>query len=208
MIGWLGYRTTKFGLLEGASTVSAGRSAIMSDSAIPWTVACQVHLSMESSRQEYWSCHSLLQSTLSTQELNSGLLLCRQILCHLCLISKWPASQKCYDNQEGIIFVKVLCMLWRQMLLPGCLKFFPEANSNVHQWINESPNEELPTTIHKTENKDLPYSTGSPTQYSAMTYMGKESKKKWVYEYILLRCFAVHRKLLQHCKSTIHQKNF
>ena len=33
----------------------------MSDSAIPWTVACQAPLSMEFSRQEYWSgllCHS------------------------------------------------------------------------------------------------------------------------------------------------------
>ena len=30
--------------------------------AIPWTVACQAHMSMEFSRQEYWSgTHSLLQ---------------------------------------------------------------------------------------------------------------------------------------------------
>ena len=27
----------------------------MSDSATPWTIACQVPLSMEFSRQEYWS---------------------------------------------------------------------------------------------------------------------------------------------------------
>ena len=29
--------------------------SVMSDSATPWTVACQVPLSMEFSRQEYWS---------------------------------------------------------------------------------------------------------------------------------------------------------
>ena len=29
--------------------------SVMSDSAIPWTVACQAPLSIEFSRQEYWS---------------------------------------------------------------------------------------------------------------------------------------------------------
>ena len=34
----------------------------MSDSFVtPWTVACQAPLSMGFSRQEYWSCHALLQ---------------------------------------------------------------------------------------------------------------------------------------------------
>ena len=28
------------------------------------------------------------------------------------------------------------------------------------------------------------YSTGSSIQYSVMTYMGKESKKEWIYVYI------------------------
>ena len=30
-------------------------------------------------------------------------------------------------------------------------------------------------------NKDPLYSTGNSTQYSVMTYMGKESKKDWIY---------------------------
>ena len=30
-------------------------------------------------------------------------------------------------------------------------------------------------------NKDLLNSTGNSTQYSIMTYMGKESKKEWIY---------------------------
>ena len=33
-------------------------------------------------------------------------------------------------------------------------------------------------------NKDLPYSTGKSTQYSVITYMGKESKKSgYVYRF-------------------------
>ena len=30
-------------------------------------------------------------------------------------------------------------------------------------------------------SKDLVYSTGNSTQYSVMTYTGKEYKKEWVY---------------------------
>ena len=30
-------------------------------------------------------------------------------------------------------------------------------------------------------NKDLLYSTGNSAQYSAMTYMRKESKKEWIF---------------------------
>ena len=29
-------------------------------------------------------------------------------------------------------------------------------------------------------NKDLLYSTGNSTQYSVITYMGKESEKEWI----------------------------
>ena len=35
--------------------------------------------------------------------------------------------------------------------------------------------------------------------------MGKESKKEWIYVYVLLLHFAVQQKLTQHCKSTILQ---
>ena len=34
--------------------------------------------------------------------------------------------------------------------------------------------------LKQTTNKDLLYSTGNSTQYSVMTYMGKESKKEWI----------------------------
>ena len=43
------------------------------------------------------------------------------------------------------------------------------------------------------------------TQYSVITYMGKESEKEWIYVYVQLNHFAAHLKLTQHCKSTIFQ---
>ena len=47
----------------------------------PWTVACQVPLSMDFSRQEYWNdSHSFLLGIFSTQGLNLGLPHCRQFL--------------------------------------------------------------------------------------------------------------------------------
>ena len=57
---------------------------VVSDSfATPWTVAHQAPLSMEFSRQEYWSWQPpLYQGIFPTQGSNLGLLHCRQILKH------------------------------------------------------------------------------------------------------------------------------
>ena len=33
-------------------------------------------------------------------------------------------------------------------------------------------------------NEDLLYSAGNSTQYSVMTYKGKESKNEWIYVYV------------------------
>ena len=48
-------------------------------------------------------------------------------------------------------------------------------------------------------SKDLLYGTENSTQYSVITYMGKEAEKEYVY----MAYFAVHLKLMQHCKSII-----
>ena len=40
------------------------------------------------------------------------------------------------------------------------------------------------TIIYKINNKDLLYGTGNSSQYYVMTYMGKESYKKWIYVYL------------------------
>ena len=53
--------------------------------ATPWTAAHQALLSMKFPRQEYWSCHFLLQGIFLAQGLNLHLLCllhCRQILYH------------------------------------------------------------------------------------------------------------------------------
>ena len=38
-----------------------------------------------------------------------------------------------------------------------------------------------------------------------MTYMGKESKKEWIYVFVKLNHFVVDLKLAQRCKSTVLQ---
>jgi len=51
---------------------------------VPWTVAHQAPLSMEFSRQEYWSsCHAFIQGIFLTHGSHPGILHCRQILYHL-----------------------------------------------------------------------------------------------------------------------------
>ena len=52
---------------------------------------------------------------------------------------------------------------------------------------------------------NLLYSTGSPSQYSVMTYVGKEFEKEWLCVYVYLIHFAVLQKLTQHCKSVVLQ---
>ena len=49
-------------------------------------------------------------------------------------------------------------------------------------------------------NKDLLYSTGKSSQYSVVTYKGKESEKKVIYVFVKIIHVAVHLKLIQHCK--------
>ena len=60
-------------------------------------------------------------------------------------------------------------------------------------------------SIKQKPSKDLLHSTGNCTQYSVMAYMGKESKKEWIYVFISQIHFAVCLKLIQHCKSIIPQ---
>ena len=61
-----------------------GVCSVVSDSETPWTVAPYAPLSVEFSRQEYWSgCHFLLQGIFPAQGLNLSIvcfLHCQQIL--------------------------------------------------------------------------------------------------------------------------------
>ena len=62
--------------------------------ATPSTVALQASLSMGLSRQEYWSCHFLLQGIFPTQGSNPGLLHCRW--------QKGQALQHNWTPREGM----------------------------------------------------------------------------------------------------------
>ena len=57
-------------------------SSVVSNSIQPYElyVAHQASLSMEFFRQEYWSCHALLQGIFLTQGSNLDLLHCRQTI--------------------------------------------------------------------------------------------------------------------------------
>ena len=65
----------------------------------PWTVGCQVPLSMEFSRQEDWNgLPFLLQEIFPTQGLNPGLPYCRQMLYSL------SHQKSCDLNHLFIVF--------------------------------------------------------------------------------------------------------
>ena len=51
---------------------------------------------------------------------------------------------------------------------------------NQEFWINRY----TVLYIKQINNKDLLQSTGNSTQYPVMTFMGKESKKEWVFVYV------------------------
>ena len=59
--------------------------------------------------------------------------------------------------------------------------------------------------IRQITDKDLLYSTGSCTQYSVLTYMRKESKKRMNIHICITESRCCTPKLTQHCKSTILQ---
>ena len=52
------------------------------------------------------------------------------------------------------------------------------------KWLSSS------SSIYKIINKDLLYSTENSTQYSVITYMGKESEKEWLYTYVQMNHFG------------------
>ena len=92
---------------EACESKSVSRS-VLSDPLRPHAlhVVCRAPLSMEFSRQEYWSSHSLLQGIFLTQRLNPGLPHCRQILYHL---RHQGSPKQC--KILWIIWIKMYCFL-------------------------------------------------------------------------------------------------
>ena len=69
--------------------------------------------------------------------------------------------------------------------------------------------QQIQTTIYKTDNKDLLYSTGNFIQYLVITYNGKESEKEQreIYIYIT-ESLGYTSEITQHCKPTILQLKY
>ena len=121
--------------------VSVGQS-VVSDSAVPWTVAHQAPLSMGFSRQEYWvGCHALLQGIFLTQGSNPGLLHCRQIL--YCLshqgigdsIAYWCEnikSEVCKGMPPNVMFFISRCQNSQLLFFSFCPFLFMCAHVCVH----------------------------------------------------------------------------
>ena len=70
--------------------------------------------------------------------------------------------------------------------------------SQIKEGVNWEIGINIYTLLYKKQitNKDLMYSTGNSIQYSAMAYMGKQSKKEQMYVYVLMTHFAVQQKLI------------
>ena len=76
----------------------------MSDSVIPWALACQVSLSMEFSRQKYWSgLHLLLQGTFPAQGLNLYLLRLLHWQVDSLLLSHLGGPQKTVGERDFLV---------------------------------------------------------------------------------------------------------
>ena len=80
--------------------------------ATPWTIARQVPLSMESSRQEYWSGYSLLQEIFPNHGSNLGLLRCRPFLYHLSHQESSPQRFPHPNWQRGMEVAMGLRLYW------------------------------------------------------------------------------------------------
>ena len=60
--------------------------------------------------------------------------------------------------------------------------------------------------IKQITNNNLLYSTGNSSQYSVMTYIGEESKKEWIYEYVMciIPIILKYSRILPHCHIQHH----
>ena len=98
--------------------------SVMSDSWWPpWTVACQAPLFVGLSRQEYWSCHFLLQRIFPSQGLN---------LCLLHLLH-WQQILLLLSHQGSSPFPYWLCWVTQSCLILCDPMYFRLPGSSVHR---------------------------------------------------------------------------
>ena len=110
--------------------------SVVSDSAIPWTIACQAPLSMEFSRQEYWSGLPFPSpGDLPDPGIKPGFQHCRQILYHLShLGSLWKMSRSLRSWERVLQAEGALCSKGIEVL---------EVNlRNIRVWFGENGEED------------------------------------------------------------------
>ena len=102
------------------------------------------------------------------------------------VFSREVESKKKNGTNKLIYKTGIGSQIWRMNL------WFVKEGVNWEIGIN------IYTLLYKKQitNKDLMYSTGNSIQYSAMAYMGKQSKKEQMYVYVLMTHFAVQQKLI------------
>ena len=122
--------------------------------AIPWTVVHRGPLSMEFSRQEYWSgLHSLLQGIFSTQGSNLGLLHCRQILYHLSHQGN-PIHTHTHTHTHTHICIVIIDSPIQQPIVQQkpttqhCKTIILQLK-NKNRYINKMENQQGPTVQHR-----------------------------------------------------------
>ena len=105
--------------------------------ATPWTVVRQAPLSMEFSRQEYWSGLPWLPSGIfPTQGSNPGLPHWRQILYHLNHQGS-PKSASNYGSFKRRIYSWGYFKLWKlHQLPPACLQWRFERSNIAYKYIH------------------------------------------------------------------------
>ena len=92
-----------------------------------------------------------------------------------------------------------------KVLISPVLSALGPCPSPLHTSFFHAPNPHTTGNILGAENLQVKEHGFKMPGVSVITYMGKESKKQWIYLYVKLIHFAIHLKLTQHCKLTIHQ---
>ena len=105
------------------------------------------------------------------------------------LFSNWKIIKITFVNLPSWAFGSLLYRLgaqpegFQELLLFDKSEVQPQHFFPQHQ-ICESKSVYALPYVKQITNKDLVYSTGNSIQYSVMAYMGKESKKEWIYVYV------------------------
>ena len=160
--------------------------------ATPWTRAHQAPLSMEFSRPEYWSGDPFSRG--SSQPRNWTHDSYTSCIAGRFFTAEPPEKSYVIATQgsnccEMVGMVSVHSDILEQKSTPAIkrvnITYGYHTRRGEEGRINWEIGIDMYTLLYikHITNKNLLYSTQNPTQYSIMTYMGKEPKKEWIHVY-------------------------